>query len=68
MGTSTFSGHRTRRTSSRAEAAGRPRDAAKTLGISVNTVCTQFRAVCSKPGVQSRVQLANALRELGALD
>jgi DNA-binding CsgD family transcriptional regulator len=37
---------------------------AKSLGISVNTVGTHLRSVYSKLGIQSRVQLANVLREL----
>jgi DNA-binding NarL/FixJ family response regulator len=42
--------------------------AAKALGISVNTVGTQLRSIYSKLAVQSRVQLANALRERGELN
>jgi DNA-binding CsgD family transcriptional regulator len=38
------------------------RSAAAELGVSVNTVGTQLRAVFAKLGVQSRVQLANELR------
>jgi DNA-binding CsgD family transcriptional regulator len=43
------------------------RSAAKTLGISVNTVSTHIRSAYTKLGVQSRVQLTNTLRELGEL-
>jgi DNA-binding CsgD family transcriptional regulator len=43
------------------------RSAAKSLGISVNTVSTHIRSAYTKLGVQSRVQLTNALRELGEL-
>ena len=39
------------------------RSAAGELGVSVNTVGTHVRMVFSKLGVQSRVQLANALRQ-----
>jgi DNA-binding CsgD family transcriptional regulator len=42
--------------------------AAKALGISVNTVGTHLRSAYVKLGVQSRVQLAKALRERGELD
>jgi DNA-binding CsgD family transcriptional regulator len=38
---------------------------AKSLGISINTVGTHLRSIYSKLGVQSRVQLAIVLRELG---
>jgi DNA-binding CsgD family transcriptional regulator len=44
------------------------KSAAKTLGISVNTVGTHLRSAYSKLGVQSRVQLVNALRERGELN
>jgi DNA-binding CsgD family transcriptional regulator len=44
------------------------KSAAKALGISVNTVGTHLRSVYSKLGVQSRVQLTNALRERGELN
>jgi DNA-binding CsgD family transcriptional regulator/nucleoside-triphosphatase THEP1 len=44
------------------------KSAAKALGISVNTVGTHVRSAYSKLGVQSRVQLANALRERGELN
>jgi DNA-binding CsgD family transcriptional regulator len=44
------------------------KSAAKELGISVNTVGTQLRSAYSKLGVQSRVQLVNALRERGELN
>jgi DNA-binding CsgD family transcriptional regulator len=44
------------------------RSAAKMLGISVNTVGTHIRAVYTKLGVQSRVQLTNVLRERGDLE
>lgn len=44
------------------------KSAAKSLGISVNTVGTHIRSVYTKLGVQSRVQLANALRDRGELD
>lgn len=40
---------------------------AKSLGISINTVGTHLRSIYAKLGVQSRVQLANALRELGEI-
>jgi DNA-binding CsgD family transcriptional regulator len=40
---------------------------AKSLGISINTVGTHLRSVYAKLGVQSRVQLANMLRELGEI-
>jgi DNA-binding CsgD family transcriptional regulator len=40
---------------------------AKSLGISINTVGTHLRSIYSKLGVQSRVQLANLLRELGEI-
>jgi DNA-binding CsgD family transcriptional regulator len=43
------------------------KSAAKALGISVNTVGTHLRLAYSKLGVQSRVQLANVLRERGEL-
>ena len=42
--------------------------AAKLLGISENTVGTHIRSAYTKLGVQSRVQLANALRDLAELD
>jgi DNA-binding CsgD family transcriptional regulator len=42
--------------------------AARALGISVNTVGTHLRSAYSKLAVQSRVQLANALRERGELN
>jgi DNA-binding CsgD family transcriptional regulator len=41
---------------------------AKALGISVNTVGTHLRSAYAKLGVQSRVQLTNALRERGELN
>ena len=41
---------------------------AKALGISANTVGTHVRSAYTKLGVQSRVQLTNALRERGELD
>jgi len=44
------------------------KSAAKTLGISVNTVGSHLRSAYSKLGVQSRVQLVNALRERGELN
>jgi DNA-binding NarL/FixJ family response regulator len=44
------------------------KSAAKALGISVNTVGTHLRSAYSKLGVQSRVQLTNALRERGELN
>ncbi|HME74396.1 MAG TPA: LuxR C-terminal-related transcriptional regulator [Mycobacterium sp.] len=44
------------------------KSAAKALGISVNTVGTHLRSAYSKLGVQSRVQLVNALRERGDLN
>ena len=40
--------------------------AAAKLGVSINTVGTHLRAVFTKLGVQSRVQLTNALREAPA--
>jgi DNA-binding CsgD family transcriptional regulator len=40
---------------------------AKSLGISINTVGTHLRSIYAKLGVQSRVQLANALRKLGEI-
>jgi DNA-binding CsgD family transcriptional regulator len=40
---------------------------AKSLGISINTVGTHLRSIYAKLGVQSRVQLANCLRELGEI-
>jgi DNA-binding CsgD family transcriptional regulator len=40
---------------------------AKSLGISINTVGTHLRSIYAKLGVQSRVQLANTLRELGEI-
>lgn len=40
---------------------------AKSLGISINTVGSHLRSIYSKLGVQSRVQLANVLRELGEI-
>ena len=43
------------------------REAAKALGISANTVGTHIRSAYIKLGVQSRVQLTNALRERGEL-
>jgi DNA-binding CsgD family transcriptional regulator len=44
------------------------RSTAKALGISVNTVGTHTRSAYTKLGVQSRVQLINALRDRGELD
>jgi DNA-binding CsgD family transcriptional regulator len=44
------------------------KSAAKTLGISVNTIGTHLRSAYAKLGVQSRVQLTNALRERGELN
>jgi DNA-binding CsgD family transcriptional regulator len=44
------------------------KSAAKALGISVNTVGTHLRSTYSKLGVQSRVQLTNALRGRGELN
>jgi DNA-binding CsgD family transcriptional regulator/nucleoside-triphosphatase THEP1 len=44
------------------------KSAAKALGLSVNTVGTHLRSAYSKLGVQSRVQLVNALRERGELN
>jgi ATP/maltotriose-dependent transcriptional regulator MalT len=38
------------------------KSAASTLGVSINTVGTHLRAVFTKLSVQSRVQLANAMR------
>jgi DNA-binding CsgD family transcriptional regulator len=43
------------------------KSAAKSLGISTNTVGTHLRSIYSKLGVQSRVQLANILRALGEI-
>jgi DNA-binding CsgD family transcriptional regulator len=43
------------------------KSAAKALGISVNTVGAHIRSAYTKLGVQSRVQLTNALRERGEL-
>ena len=43
------------------------KSAARALGISVNTVGTHLRSMYAKLGVQSRVQLTNALRERGEL-
>jgi DNA-binding CsgD family transcriptional regulator/tetratricopeptide (TPR) repeat protein len=40
---------------------------AKSLRISINTVGTHLRSIYAKLGVQSRVQLANILRELGEI-
>jgi DNA-binding CsgD family transcriptional regulator len=37
---------------------------AKSLGLSINTVGSHVRSIYAKLGVQSRVQLANMLREL----
>jgi DNA-binding CsgD family transcriptional regulator len=42
------------------------RSAAKTLGVSVNTIGTQLRSIFAKLGIQSRVQLANSLHENSA--
>jgi hypothetical protein len=44
------------------------RSAAKALGISANTVGTHIRSAYIKLGVQSRVQLTNALRDRNELD
>jgi DNA-binding CsgD family transcriptional regulator len=44
------------------------KSAAKALGISVNTIGTHLRSTYAKLGVQSRVQLVNALRERGELN
>ena len=44
------------------------KSAAKALGISVNTVGTHIRSAYTKLGVQSRVQLANVLRDRSDLD
>jgi DNA-binding NarL/FixJ family response regulator len=44
------------------------KSAARALGISVNTVGTHLRSIYSKLAVQSRVQLANVLRERGELN
>jgi DNA-binding CsgD family transcriptional regulator/nucleoside-triphosphatase THEP1 len=44
------------------------KSAAKALGISANTVGTHIRSAYKKLGVQSRVQLTNALRERDELD
>jgi DNA-binding CsgD family transcriptional regulator len=40
---------------------------AKSLGISINTVGTHLRTIYAKLGIQSRVQLANILRDLGEI-
>jgi DNA-binding CsgD family transcriptional regulator len=40
---------------------------AKSLGISINTVGTHLRSIYAKLDIQSRVQLANRLRELGEI-
>ena len=40
---------------------------AKSLGISINTVGSHLRSIYAKLGVQSRVQLANILREQGEI-
>lgn len=42
------------------------KSAAKTLGVSVNTVGTQLRSIFAKLGIRSRVQLANSLHENSA--
>ena len=39
------------------------KSAAKTLGVSVNTVGSQLRSIFAKLGIQSRVQLANVLHD-----
>jgi DNA-binding CsgD family transcriptional regulator/tetratricopeptide (TPR) repeat protein/nucleoside-triphosphatase THEP1 len=44
------------------------KSAARALGISANTVGTHMRSAYAKLGVQSRVQLTNALRVRGELD
>jgi DNA-binding CsgD family transcriptional regulator len=44
------------------------KSAAKTLGISKNTVSDHIRSAYDKLGVRSRVQLTNALRDRGELD
>jgi DNA-binding CsgD family transcriptional regulator len=44
------------------------KSAARALNISVNTVATHMRSAYGKLGVQSRVQLTNALRDRGELD
>ena len=44
------------------------KSAARALGISVNTVGTHVRSAYAKLGVQSRVQLTNALRDRSELD
>jgi DNA-binding CsgD family transcriptional regulator len=44
------------------------KSAAKTLGVSVNTVGTQLRSIFTKLGIQSRVQLANSLRASAGSD
>ena len=43
------------------------KSAASELGVSLNTIGTHLRAVFAKLGIQSRVQLANALHEEMAL-
>ncbi|HEY3867669.1 MAG TPA: helix-turn-helix transcriptional regulator [Actinocrinis sp.] len=43
------------------------RSAAAELGLSVNTISTHLRLVFTKLGIQSRVQLANALNAEGRL-
>ncbi len=44
------------------------KSAASALGVSINTVGTQIRAVFAKLGVQSRVQLANRLASYTSVD
>jgi DNA-binding CsgD family transcriptional regulator len=44
------------------------KSAAKALGVSVNTVGTHIRSAYTKLGVQSRVQLANVVRDRSDLD
>jgi DNA-binding NarL/FixJ family response regulator len=39
------------------------KSAAAELGVSINTIGTHLRAIFSKLDIQSRVQLANVVRE-----
>jgi DNA-binding CsgD family transcriptional regulator len=53
--------------SSRAALAHTNKSTAKSLGLSVNTVGTHLRSVYARLGVRSRVELTNALRQVGEL-